>query len=78
MSAIFLPEYITVGASAGIFGLIGACLADIFMNWALLFNGFVNGESKNRHAVVLFVLFLDIFVNSLVGLTPFVDNFARE
>ncbi len=77
-SAIFLPEYITVGASAGIFGLIGACLADICMNWALLFNGFVNGDSRHRHTVVLFVLFLDIVVNSLVGLTPFVDNFARK
>lgn len=78
LSAIFLPEYITVGASAGIFGLIGACLADIFMNWALLFDGFVNGENRQRYNVVLLVLFLDIVVNSLIGLTPFVDNFARK
>lgn len=78
LSAVFLPEYITVGASAGIFGLIGACLADIWMNWALLFNGFVNKDNTQRHSVVLLVLFLDIVVNSLVGLTPFVDNFARK
>lgn len=77
LSAIFLPEYITVGASAGIFGLIGACLADICMNWALLFNGFVNGDNTHRHTVVLLVLFMDIVVNSLIGLTPFVDNFAH-
>lgn len=78
LSAIFLPAYITVGASAGIFGLIGACLADICMNWGLLFNGFVNGEKKHRHTFVLMVLLMDVIVNSLIGLTPFVDNFARE
>mmetsp|Transcript_21802 Transcript_21802/g.43798 ORF Transcript_21802/g.43798 Transcript_21802/m.43798 type:complete len:670 (+) Transcript_21802:268-2277(+) len=33
LSAIFLPEYITVGASGGIFGLIGACISDIVLNW---------------------------------------------
>lgn len=78
LSAIFLPQYITVGASAGIFGLIGACLADICMNWALLFNSFVNGDNRHRHTVVLLVLFMDIVLNSLIGLTPFVDNFARK
>jgi hypothetical protein len=37
LSAIFLPEeYITVGASGGIFGFIGTCLADIIMNPKLL------------------------------------------
>lgn len=77
-SAIFLPTMISVGASGGIFGLIGACLADIFMNWGLLFNEFVNGKKKHEHRYVLLVLLLDVILNSIIGLTPFVDNFTRK
>lgn len=78
LSAIFLPEYITVGASGGIFGFIGACLADILMNWKLLFNDFVteNGK-KHHHAMVIVVLIFDIILNSIIGLTPFIDNFTH-
>ena len=78
LSAIFLPEYITVGASGGIFGLIGGCISDIFMNWNLLFNQFVNEKgTRLSHARVLLVLAIDIVVNCLIGLTPFVDNFTH-
>jgi membrane associated rhomboid family serine protease len=79
LSAIFLPGYITVGASGGIFGFIGACLADILMNWRLLFSDFVteNGK-KHRHVVVVIVLLLDIALNSIIGLTPYVDNYNRK
>lgn len=79
LSAIFLPEYITVGASGGIFGLIGACLSDIMMNWKLLFCDFVteNGK-KHRHVMVVVFLFLDIALNCIIGLTPYVDNFTRK
>lgn len=79
LSAIFLPEYITVGASGGIFGLIGACLSDIIMNWKLLFSDFVteNGK-KHRHAMVVIFLLMDIILNSIIGLTPYVDNFTRK
>mmetsp|Transcript_31197 Transcript_31197/g.47782 ORF Transcript_31197/g.47782 Transcript_31197/m.47782 type:complete len:968 (-) Transcript_31197:195-3098(-) len=77
-SALFLPEYITVGASGGIFGLIGACLADISVNWKLLFNDHVteNGK-KHHHALVVAFLLLDIVLNSIIGLTPYVDNFTH-
>lgn len=79
LSAIFLPTYITVGASGGIFGLIGACLSDIVMNWKLLFNDFVTENGKKHHHVIVVVfLFLDILLNCVLGLTPFVDNFTRE
>jgi hypothetical protein len=73
-----LPEYITVGASGGIFGLIGGCISDIFMNWNLLFNQFVNEKgTRLSHARVLVVLAIDIVLNCLIGLTPFVDNFTH-
>lgn len=77
LSAVFLPDYISVGASGGIFGLIGVCLADIVMNWKLLFSDFVNKGKKNRHIFILLFLFLDILVNLIIGLTPFVDNFGH-
>jgi membrane associated rhomboid family serine protease len=79
LSAIFLPAYITVGASGGIFGFIGACLADILMNWRLLFSDVVteNGK-KHRHVMILLVLFFDIALNSIIGLTPYVDNYNRK
>ncbi|KAG7351212.1 rhomboid family protein [Nitzschia inconspicua] len=78
LSAIFLPEYITVGASGGIFGLIGACLSDIIMNWKHLFSDFVTEDGKRgRHVLVVVCLFFDIALNCLIGLTPFVDNFTH-
>jgi membrane associated rhomboid family serine protease len=79
LSAIFLPDFITVGASGGIFGFIGACLADIILNWNLLFCDFVteNGK-KHHHARVVLFLLMDIILNSIIGLTPYVDNFTRK
>mmetsp|Transcript_3503 Transcript_3503/g.5338 ORF Transcript_3503/g.5338 Transcript_3503/m.5338 type:complete len:601 (+) Transcript_3503:205-2007(+) len=78
LSAIFLPQYITVGASGGIFGLIGACLADIIMNWKLLFSDFVNENGKkHRHVMVVVFLIADIVLNCIIGLTPYVDNFTH-
>ena len=79
LSAIFLPEYITVGASGGIFGYIGACLSDIIMNWKHLFSDFVTEDGKrSRHVLVVVFLFFDIALNCLIGLTPYVDNFTRK
>ena len=78
ISAIFLPEFISVGASGGIFGLIGACVAEIIKNRKLIFSGFINkGRNKRHHTFIVMVLVLDIFLNLLMGLTPYTDNFMH-
>lgn len=78
LSAIFLPQYISVGASGGIFGLMGGCVADIAINWNLLFLRTTTDENtRSRHLMVLLWLFLDIVLNTLIGFTPFVDNFTH-
>jgi membrane associated rhomboid family serine protease len=78
LSALCLPQYISVGASGGIFGLIGGCVADITINWHLLFlKTTADEDTRFRHFMVLFWLFLDILVNCLIGLTPLVDNFTH-
>ena len=60
--------------------MIGACLADIISNWGLLFSKYVNENNETqrfRHIRVLIWLVLDILVNIVIGLTPFVDNFTH-
>mmetsp|Transcript_6455 Transcript_6455/g.9308 ORF Transcript_6455/g.9308 Transcript_6455/m.9308 type:complete len:336 (-) Transcript_6455:98-1105(-) len=80
LSAIFLPQYISVGASGGIFGFIGMCISDIVVNWNILFLKEPDGDEKGsrfRHYMILAWLVFDIFINCLVGLTPLVDNFTH-
>ena len=49
------------------------------MNWKLLFSDFVTEDGKkHRHAIVVLVLVLDIVLNCIIGLTPYVDNYNRK
>ena len=78
LSAICLPGFISVGASGGIFGLIGGCMADISLNWNLLFlKTTTDDDTRSRHFYVLLWLAADVIVNCLLGFTPFVDNFTH-
>lgn len=79
LSAVFLPQYISVGASGGIFGFIGMCMSDICVNWSLIFMKDSDTENNNRcrHSMVIIWLVLDVVINCLIGLTPFVDNFTH-
>ena len=79
LSAILLPESICVGASGGVFGYKGACLADIVMNWSLIFGREYNDyQETRRHIWMIVWLFVDIAMNCFIDLTPFVDNITRE
>lgn len=79
LSAIFLPQYISVGASGGIFGLIGGCVADICINWNLLFikSGEDDTKTKRRNIVAIGWLVIDFVLNIIIGFTPYVDNFSH-
>lgn len=68
VSIVFLPHVLSVGASASVFGLVGACWADVILNHC------ARGTTKN--AGVLSLLLSTLF-NLAVGLTPFVDNFMH-
>jgi len=79
LSAIFLPQYISVGASGGIFGLVGGCISDIVMNWQLLFikTGENDTKTKRRNIGSIMWLAAEIVVNLIIGFTPYVDNFSH-
>jgi len=81
VSCLMQPGYILVGSSGGLFGLMGVCVADIVLNWKLLFLVFCNddGSPVSWSVKVCSVIWLivDLMANAVIGFTPFVDNFAH-
>ena len=81
LSAIFLPQYISVGASGGIFGFIGGCLADIMVNWRLLFLKDCGEEDDSlpwkRNVGAFIFIVIEVAINIVLGLTPYIDNFIH-
>lgn len=66
-SATFAPDTLSVGASGAIFGLIGACVGDILLNWDMY---------RRPCASLLWLLVLSLF-QLLLGTMPLLDNFAH-
>lgn len=66
-SAMFAPDSLSVGASGAIFGLIGACIGDLLLNWDLY----------RRPCVSMFLLLLFSSFQLLLGTMPLLDNFAH-
>ncbi|KAL3940973.1 MAG: hypothetical protein SGBAC_004581 [Bacillariaceae sp.] len=80
LSGLLNPNSPVTGASGGAFGLIGACIADILVNWNLMFFVFMDHAGRSKCCLMLkavFWLLLDIAVQFAFGLTPQVDNFAH-
>jgi membrane associated rhomboid family serine protease len=79
--ALFLPYSLSVGASGGLFGLLGLCLADVIMNWDIIRLASIDPKIRRKYQFpwlrVLLWLTVDVLVNVMIGLTPYVDNFAH-
>eukprot|EP01006_Ploeotia_vitrea_P057564 TRINITY_DN68190_c3_g2_i1.p2 TRINITY_DN68190_c3_g2~~TRINITY_DN68190_c3_g2_i1.p2 ORF type:complete len:395 (+),score=184.44 TRINITY_DN68190_c3_g2_i1:116-1300(+) len=67
-SAIFLPEIPTVGASGALYGLIGALFGDFLHNYKSMTEG---------RCAYFTQLVISSIVGLVIGLFPFIDNFAH-
>lgn len=76
-SALLMPSAISVGASGGIFGLLGLCLADVCANWHVIQASRDDPSySFPIRSVVVWLIF-EVALNVSIGLTPYIDNFAH-
>ncbi|KAJ5069644.1 rhomboid-related [Anaeramoeba ignava] len=67
LSAIFLPNVVSVGSSSALFGLLGFMVVDLSRNWKMI-------ESPKRGLIRLLIVILTSFIT---GLFPIIDNFSH-
>ncbi|XP_047312974.1 RHOMBOID-like protein 1, partial [Impatiens glandulifera] len=67
LSALFVHDTISVGASGALFGLLGGMLSELLTNWTIYAN----------KLAALMTLITIIIINLAVGILPHVDNFAH-
>lgn len=67
VSANMAPDAITVGSSAGVFGLLGATWVEHFIDW----------KCYKHHLVTILNLLIITTINFFIGLLPFVDNWCH-
>lgn len=66
-SSIFIPQYLGVGASGALFGIIGVWVVEIFKQFSIL-----------AHPWITIITTISILLCTFAfGLLPFVDNYAH-
>ncbi|KNC97771.1 YD repeat (two copies) [Spizellomyces punctatus DAOM BR117] len=65
--ANFNPLTPSVGCSGALYGLMACLLLDLFQNWRLI----------SRPWLELFKMLIQIVISLLIGMLPFIDNFAH-
>ena len=67
LSCLFVPEMVSTGSTGAVFGYIGLLLCDLLSTW--------RGVEKRTCKLIKYIVCIVITI--IVGLTPYIDNFAH-